>query len=55
MKKLLIKLALGFVLDVLIQYAKSQRDNAGISEIHIDRWNTIISFLLSAKDKGLPL
>lgn len=55
MKKLLISLAAGLVIDVLLQYAIKQRDEGGSSETHYQRWFTIIQFLVDMKTKGLPL
>lgn len=55
MKKLLISLATGIVVDALILYATRQRDTGGTTPEHYDRWITIIGFLQEIKAKGLPL
>lgn len=55
MKKILIRIASGLVLDVLIEYAVKQRNEGGTSPEHIERWTVVVEFLLAMKIKGLPL
>jgi len=55
MKKLLVKLATGVVLDVLIQVAQKEYAKEDRTQDHYDRWRTILSFLIDMKTKGLPL
>lgn len=55
MKKLLLSLATGLVLDTLIVYAQKQRSEGGLTQAHYDRWTTIISFLQDMKLKGIPV
>lgn len=55
MKKLLIQLASGLVLDVLIKYAEDQYIHGGNSDVHHERWMTIKQFLSEMRSKGLPL
>lgn len=55
MKKFIVQLAGGIVTDLLINYAVKQRDHGGTTQTHQDRWNTILSFLVEIKQKGIPV
>lgn len=55
MKKLLISLAAGLVLDVLVTLANKEYQKPDHTQDHYDRWRTILGFLQEMKSKGLPL
>lgn len=55
MKKLLIKLASGLVLEILIDHAIKQLEKHGHTLTHYTRWTTILEFLKEIKEEGLPL
>lgn len=55
MRKLLIRIASGIVLDVLLELAIAEADKEGMSDAHYDRWNAIVDFLVEMKVKGIPL
>lgn len=53
MRSLLIKLALGLVIDLLISIATKRRDDAN-DPMNQERWQVIVEFLLNVKRTGLP-
>lgn len=53
LKKLLIKLAIGLVLDLLLGIATKRYQEAN-HELSRDRWLAIMDFLGEMKIKGLP-
>lgn len=53
MKTLIIRLALGLVIDLLVEVATRKRDNAS-DPLNQEKWEVIVEFLLNVKRTGLP-
>lgn len=53
MKSLLIKLALGLVIDLLIQVASKKLEDAN-DPMNAEKWQVIVEFLIQIKRTGLP-
>lgn len=54
MKKLLIRIASGAVIELLLVYA-IQRYESVRTQTEKDKWQVIVDFLLDAQKTGLPL
>lgn len=52
-KTVLIRLALGLVIDLLVEIATRRRDNAN-DPLNQEKWQVIVEFLLNVKRTGLP-
>jgi len=53
MKALLLRLALGLVIDVLIQLATKKLQDAK-HPMNVEKWQVIVDFLEDVKRTGLP-
>lgn len=53
MKSILIRLALGVVIDVLISLASKKLQDAN-DPLNVEKWQVIVDFLLQVKKTGLP-
>lgn len=53
MKSLLIRLAMGLVIDVLIQVATKKLQDAK-DPMNVEKWAVIVDFLEKVKKTGLP-